>query len=59
MIELKKQQVEGDLQLKREKIQGDLALQQEKLKSDILFNQKRNLIAEALSGYQRLLNGVG
>ena len=53
MIELKKQQVEGDLQLKREKIQGDLALQQEKLKSDILFNQKRNLIAEALSGYQQ------
>ena len=52
MIELKKQQVEGDLQLKKEKIQGDLALQQEKLKADVLFNQKRNLIAEALLGYQ-------
>lgn len=52
MVELKKQQVEGDLQLKREKIQGDLALQQEKLKADVLFNQKRNLIAEALLGYQ-------
>lgn len=48
MIEIKKQQVDGDLALKQKKIEGDLALQQEKLKIDAMMNNPNLLIAQAL-----------